>query len=119
LAEDHRQPFHPVALVKGYREVGIHKRFLLLSLAAGCNFNAFFLYIVSAPVFLGQHLHLGPQEYAWLFLPCIVGIMFGSQLSGRSAGKFKSTQTVKYAYMFMIAAAAIDVIYAFTATSSV
>ena len=70
-------------------------------------------------MFLGRHLKLGPQEYAWLFLPCIVGIMIGSQLSGRSAGKFKSTQTVKYAYMFMIGAAAIDVIYAFAATPSV
>jgi len=49
-----RQPFHPVALLKGYEEVGIHARFLLLSLTAGFNFNAFFLYIVSAPVFLGD-----------------------------------------------------------------
>jgi DHA1 family bicyclomycin/chloramphenicol resistance-like MFS transporter len=99
--------------------VGIHARFLFLSLAAGFNFNAFFVYIVSAPVFLGQHLKLGPQEYAWLFLPCIVGIMVGSQLSGRSAGRFKSTQTVKYAYMFMIVAAMIDVVYSFLAVPRV
>ncbi|HXF78380.1 MAG TPA: Bcr/CflA family efflux MFS transporter, partial [Usitatibacter sp.] len=56
LPETHRQPFHPVALIKGYEEVGIHARFLLLSLVVGFNFNAFFLYIVSAPVFLGEHL---------------------------------------------------------------
>jgi DHA1 family bicyclomycin/chloramphenicol resistance-like MFS transporter len=119
LPDTHRQPFHPMALLRGYQEVGIHARFLFLSLAAGFNFNAFFVYIVSAPVFLGQHLKLGPQEYAWLFLPCIVGIMIGSQLSGRSAGKFKSAQTVKYAYMFMIVAAAGDVIYSFSAVPSV
>ena len=119
LAEDHRQPFHPIALLRGYREVGIHKRFLLLSLAAGFNFNAFFVYIVSAPVFLGQHLHLGPQEYAWLFMPCIVGIMFGSQLSGRSAGKFTQQQTIMHAYGFMIVAVAADVLYAFLATPAV
>src|SRR5207253_7562754 len=87
--------------------------------AAGCNFNAFFLYIVSAPVFLGQHLHLGPQEYAWLFLPCIVGIMFGSQLSGRSAGKFTPQQTVMHAYAFMALAVAADVIYSFAATPAI
>src|SRR5437016_4110038 len=49
LAPGNRQPFHPVALLKGYEEVGINLRFVLLSLTVGFNFNAFFLYIVSAP----------------------------------------------------------------------
>jgi hypothetical protein len=31
----------------------------MLSCAAGFNFNGFFLYIVSAPVFVGVHLGLG------------------------------------------------------------
>ena len=113
LAETHRQPFHPIALVKGYEEVGIHKRFLLLSFAAGFNFNGFFLYVVSAPVFLGTHLHLGPQEYAWLFLPCIIGIMFGSQLSGRAAGRHPPAQTVRRAYGFMMAASLANLAYSF------
>lgn len=112
LAETHRQPFHPVALLKGYEEVGIHRRFLLLSLVVGFNFNAFFLYIVSAPVFLGVHLHLGPQEYAWLFLPCIIGIMTGSQLSGRAAGRHAPAQTVKRAYGFMAGASIVNLAYA-------
>ncbi|HEX4333216.1 MAG TPA: multidrug effflux MFS transporter [Usitatibacter sp.] len=112
LPESHRQPFHPVALIKGYEEVGIHARFLLLSLVVGFNFNAFFLYIVSAPVFLGEHLHLGPQQYAWLFLPCILGIIFGSQLSGRAAGRHSPAKTVSRAYVFMVAAAAGNLAYA-------
>jgi DHA1 family bicyclomycin/chloramphenicol resistance-like MFS transporter len=112
LPETHRQPFHPVALIKGYEEVGIHARFLLLSLVVGFNFNAFFLYIVSAPVFLGEHLHLGPQQYAWLFLPCILGIMFGSQLSGRAAGKQSPAKTVNRAYVFMVVAALGNFAYA-------
>jgi DHA1 family bicyclomycin/chloramphenicol resistance-like MFS transporter len=108
-----------VALIKGYEEVGIHARFLFLSLAAGFNFNAFFLYIVSAPIFLGRHLKLGPQEYAWLFLPSIVGIMIGSQLSGRAAGKFTPTQTVRHAYTFMVTAAIANVAYSFAARPAV
>jgi MFS transporter, DHA1 family, multidrug resistance protein len=108
-----RQPFHPVALIKGYEEVGINARFLLLSLAVGFNFNAFFLYIVSAPVFLGEHLKLGPQEYAWLFLPCIIGIMLGSQISGRFAGRHSPVETVKRAYYFMGGAAVVNLVYAF------
>ena len=119
LPESSRQPFHLVALMKGYEEVGIHARFLLLSLCVGFNFNAFFLYIVSAPVFLGEHLRLGPQQYAWLFLPCILGIMFGSQLSGRAAGRHLPAQTVKRAYGFMVAAALGNLVYAFTMPPSI
>jgi DHA1 family bicyclomycin/chloramphenicol resistance-like MFS transporter len=114
-----RQSFHPVALLKGYQEVGIHARFLWLSLAMGFNFNAFFLYIVSAPVFLGEHLHLGPQQFAWLFIPSIVGIMIGAQLSGRAAGKLKPHETVNRAYGFMATAAAVNAIYAFSAPPSI
>ena len=113
LREEERQSFHPVALVKGYREVGIHLRFLLLSFAVGFNFNAFFLYIVSAPVFVGTHLNLGPGDYAWLFIPCIVGIMIGSQISGRAAGKLTPVQTVQGAYGFMAAASVANLAYSF------
>src|ERR1700687_4045340 len=119
LAETNRQSFHPVALLKGYEEVGINLRFLLLSLAVGFNFNGFFLYIVSAPVFLGEHLGLGPQQYAWLFIPCITGIIIGAQLSGRAAGRFTPARTVKWAYGFMGAAALANLGYAFSLPPSI
>ena len=45
--------------------------------------------------------------------------MIGSQLSGRSAGKLKSAQTVKFAYVFMLVAAVMDVAYAFNAVPRV
>jgi len=113
-----RQPFHVVALLKGYEEVGVNRRFLMLSLAAGFNFNAFFLYIVSAPVFLGTHLGLGPRQYAWLFIPCIAGIMAGAQLSGRAAGRLAPRDTVRIAYAFMAAAALANLAYAMSASPS-
>ena len=115
LPEAARQSFHPLALLKGYEEVGINLRFLLLSLAVGCNFNAFFLYIVSAPAFLGIHLGLGPEEYAWLFIPCIAGIMVGAQLSGRAAGRQSAARTVQQAYAFMASAALVNILYALAA----
>ena len=45
--------------------------------------SAFFLYILSAPMFLSTHLGLEPTQYSWLFIPSIAGILVGSQLSGR------------------------------------
>ena len=119
LPEGARPSVHPVALLQGYREVGINIRFLMLSLAAGFNFNAFFLYIVSAPVFLEEHLGLGPQQYAWLFIPCIAGIILGAQLSGRAAGRHSAQTTVQSAYAFMAIAAAVNTVYAFTLPPSI
>ena len=92
LPAERRHSFHPRALMHGYCEVGASRPFLLLSLAVGFNFNAFFLYILSAPVFLGVHLGLAPTEYSWLFIPSITGILVGSQLSGRAAGRLSRAQ---------------------------
>ena len=119
LPEEGRQSFHPVALLAGYKEVGINAQFLALSLAVGFNFNAFFLYILSSPVYLGEHLSLGPQEYGWLFIPCILGIMLGSQLSGRAAGRMTARVTVKIAYGFMATAALANLAYSFLATPAI
>ncbi len=119
LSEHARQSFHPLALMSGYREVGINARFLLLSLAVGFNFNAFFLYIVSAPMFLGVHLGLSPQQFAWLFIPSIAGIMIGAQVSGRAAGRWPRPVTVKYAYGFMGTAAVVNLAYALSTPPSI
>ena len=111
LPEERRHSFRPSPLLLGYREVGASPKFLLLSLAVGLNFNGFFLYILSAPVFLPEHLGLGPQQYAWLFLPGIAGIMLGAYLSGRAAGKLTPHQTVARGYYFMCAAAVGNLVY--------
>ncbi|MBL8512287.1 MAG: multidrug effflux MFS transporter [Betaproteobacteria bacterium] len=113
-----RHSFRPGSLMAGYREVGASPRFLLLALALGLNFNAFFLYIVSAPVFLPEHLKLGPQQFAWLFLPSICGIMLGAFISGRVAGRLNPRQTVRRAYLFMAVAALGNLIFSFVAQPS-
>lgn len=111
LPPDGRHLFHPGVLMHGYRDVGMNRRFLWLSLAAGFNFNGFFVYILSAPVFLGTHLHLHPDEYAWLFVPSIAGIMAGSQISGRAAGRLSAERTVRIAFGFMGLAAIGNLLY--------
>ena len=117
--EESRQPFHPVALMQGYRDVGASRPFLLLSLAVGFNFNAFFLYILSAPMFLSHHLKLGPSEYSWLFIPSIAGIMVGAQLSGRAAGRLTRKRTVARAYVFMGGAALANLFYCLSVPPSI
>jgi DHA1 family bicyclomycin/chloramphenicol resistance-like MFS transporter len=84
---------------------------ILLSLAAGFNFNGFFLYILSSPVYLPQQLGLGPTEYAWLFAPGIGGIMTGAFISGRVAGRWSLEKTVRVGYMIMFTAVVANLLY--------
>jgi MFS transporter, DHA1 family, multidrug resistance protein len=62
-------------------------RFLLACAALALNFAGFFIYVLSAPVFLMQHLGLPETAFLWLFGPAMLGLMCGSWLSGRLAGK--------------------------------
>ncbi len=87
LHRGHRQGFNVGNLLRGYWELGKNPRFMLLALASGIPFNGMFLYVLSAPVFLGDILGLGPGQFFWFFCLTIGGIMAGAWLSGRLAGK--------------------------------
>jgi len=58
-----------------------------VALAGGIPFNGMFLYVLSAPVFLGEHLGLPPAHFFWFFMLAIGGVMCGAWVSGRVAGK--------------------------------
>jgi len=109
LPEEKRHEFRLQPLMAGYQEVGANVAFLMLSFAAGFNFNGFFLYILSAPVFLPEQLHLGPTQYAWLFVPGIGGIMTGAFISGRVAGKWSREKTVRAGYSIMAFAVLLNI----------
>ena len=96
-----RQPLHPLRLWYAYREVFSGRAFVGLSLALAFNFNGMFVYVLSAPVFLMQHLQLGPQDFAWLFVPSVSGMILGSFLSGRLAGRLSSRHTILLGYLLM------------------
>ncbi|MDO9599588.1 MAG: multidrug effflux MFS transporter [Azoarcus sp.] len=113
LAPEARQPLHPVALGRAYRAVLSSRAFLLLAGAVALMFNGFFLYILSAPVFVMTHLGLGPQDFAWLFVPSVAGMMLGSALSGRVAGRWTQMRTIGGGFVVMFAAAVAGVVLAF------
>ena len=102
LHDTHRQPFNVRNLLKGYWELGSSPRFLMLALASGIPFNGMFLYVLSAPVFLGEHLHLGPGQFFWFFTLTISGIMGGAWLSGRLAGRIKPKHQIRNGFLIMI-----------------
>jgi MFS transporter, DHA1 family, multidrug resistance protein len=97
-----RQPFNVRNLMQGYWQLGANPRFLLLALASGVPFNGMFLYVLSAPAFLGDHLGLAPTEFFWFFVLTITGIMGGAWASGRLAGKIPPRRQIRHGFLIML-----------------
>lgn len=101
LPPERRQPFNPRFLLRSYLHVLTSRRFLALCATMTLNFASFFIYVASAPVFLGQHLHVPATGFLWLFGPATIGIATGSWLSGRVAGRWSPRKTLKVSYALM------------------
>jgi DHA1 family bicyclomycin/chloramphenicol resistance-like MFS transporter len=103
-----RQSLHPVYLGKTYWKVMTSPLFLLACGGLAFNFAGFFIYVLSAPVFLMRHLGVAETGFLWLFGPAMAGLLGGSWLSGKLAGKISPRQTILRGYMAMGAAAVLN-----------
>ncbi|MGN6529617.1 MAG: multidrug effflux MFS transporter [Burkholderiaceae bacterium] len=104
------QPMHVGHLLRGYWQMGSDPRFLALAFASGVPFNGMFLYILSAPVFLGDLLHLPPTRFFFLFLFTIGGIMGGAYFSGRLAGKMPARRQIAIGFTIMFGIATLNLL---------
>ncbi len=104
-----RQPFNLRNLMRGYASLLGNPRFVLLALASGVPFNGMFLYVLSAPAFLGELLQLAPTQFFWFFVINIAGIMGGAWVSGRLAGRIAPRRQVRWGYAIMATVSAANV----------
>ena len=107
---DQRQPLNARHLLRGYWQLCSNPRFVLLALASGVPFNGMFLYVLSAPEFLGHLLGLGPTQFFWFFLLTISGIMFGAWCSGRMAGKVPAKTQIRHGFVTMVVVSVVNVL---------
>ncbi|HET6598734.1 MAG TPA: multidrug effflux MFS transporter [Burkholderiaceae bacterium] len=106
----HQQAFNARNLLRGYWAMASSKRFMLLAFASGIPFNGMFLYVLSAPVFLGRHLHLLPGQFFWFFMLSIAGIMGGAWVSGRLAGRIKPKHQIRHGFVIMLVVSVANVV---------
>lgn len=104
-----RQTLHPVDLSRAYFHVLTQPGFLLAAAAIALNFSGLFIYVLSAPVFVMQHLGLGPEEFGYLFVPATAGMMLGSYLSTRWA-EDSPLVPIKRGYILMTTAVLLNLI---------
>jgi MFS transporter, DHA1 family, multidrug resistance protein len=62
------------------------------------------VYVLSAPVFLGESLKLAPTQFFWFFCVTITGIMLGAIMSGRIAGKWSPVRQINFGFTVMACA---------------
>jgi DHA1 family bicyclomycin/chloramphenicol resistance-like MFS transporter len=61
-------------------------------------------------VFLGDLLHLGPGQFFWFFTLTISGIMGGSWLSGRLAGRIPAKRQIRYGFTIMVSISLVNLV---------
>jgi MFS transporter, DHA1 family, multidrug resistance protein len=103
------QPFNARNLMRGYGQLGADPRFFALCLASGVPFNGMFIYVLSAPAWLGNLLQLAPTQYFWFFCLTIGGIMIGAWWSGHSAGRVEPRKQIRRGLNIMVLATVINV----------
>jgi DHA1 family bicyclomycin/chloramphenicol resistance-like MFS transporter len=96
-------------VLASYKTIFGDAEFAKICIAIGANFSGFFVYVLASPVFLGKHLHLSPQKYGYLFIPTVTGMVLGSYLARRAAGKFIAKKVVKFAYVWMFLVAILNI----------
>jgi DHA1 family bicyclomycin/chloramphenicol resistance-like MFS transporter len=108
---ERRQPFNPRFLAQSYWDIFSSVLFQMKSGIVACNFGGMFLFIAGAPVLLPVHLHLGPSDFAWLFVPAVSGIFLGALVANRLAGKMTFSRQIAIGYALMLAAVTGSVTY--------
>ena len=111
LPVNQRTPFNPEYLAKNYTKIFRSPIFQLKAGALAFNFAGLFLYVAAAPVFITQHLGLGPDQFAWQFIPAVAGIFLGALSANQLAGKLSMGKTMCIGYTLLIGAALANVVY--------
>ena len=96
-----RLPFSFANVKDRYKSLISNKEFLLLIVSISANFSAFFIYVLASPVFLMDHLGFTFQQFGFLFIPTVIGMMIGSFVAKRAAGSISPSKLLRTGYYWM------------------
>lgn len=111
ISKQNRLPFNFESVLNRYKDLLNDKNYIFLILAVSFNFSAFFLYVLSSPIFLMQHLNLSSSQFGYLFIPTVTGMILGSFISKKTAGIISPARMLKIAYLWMLLITAINLIF--------
>jgi len=111
ISKHNQLPFNFESVLNRYKDLLIDKNYIFLILAVSFNFSAFFLYVLSSPIFLMQHLNLSSSQFGYLFIPTVTGMILGSFISKKTAGIISPAKLLKIAYLWMLLITSINLIF--------
>lgn len=111
INKQNQLPFNFESVLNRYKDLLIDKNYIFLILAVSFNFSAFFLYVLSSPIFLMQHLNLSSSQFGYLFIPTVTGMILGSFISKKTAGIISPAKMLKIAYLWMLLITSINLIF--------
>jgi DHA1 family bicyclomycin/chloramphenicol resistance-like MFS transporter len=101
MPPEKRMPLSAKQVIKDYRIIFSDAEYFRLVFSISANFAGFFLYVIASPMFLVKHLGLSAQQFGYMFIPTVCGMMIGSYLAKRAAGLYTRQQVVQWAYAWM------------------
>jgi DHA1 family bicyclomycin/chloramphenicol resistance-like MFS transporter len=111
LPKHARRPLEVDLMAQQFATVFGNRRFRLTALAIALCFAGQFLYVASAPAFIGHELGLPPTEYAVMFVPIVAGIVLGSLAAARLAGRVASDRLILAGFSIELATAFVSVTF--------
>jgi DHA1 family bicyclomycin/chloramphenicol resistance-like MFS transporter len=119
LHNEQRRSIHPVVVVRVYISAILHKRLPALVFCLSLSFAGLFLYIAGAPSVMYNFLGLGSNDFGWLFIPIVTGLMLGAAISGQLAHRWPAQRTISSGLLIMILATGINILVANLTTATI
>ncbi len=119
LQRDQRRSLLPASVMRVYAAAILNRRFLFLILCLAVSFGGLFLYIAGAPTVIYDFLGLGSEDFGWLFIPMVTGMVLGASISGRLAHRWPARRTISTGLWVMAGATALNLLTAGLAPAGV
>jgi DHA1 family bicyclomycin/chloramphenicol resistance-like MFS transporter len=110
LLREQRRSIHPASVVRVYTATILHKQFPMLVLCVSLSFGGLFLYIAGAPTVIYDFLGLGSDDFGWLFIPIVTGLILGASISARLAHRWPAQRTISAGLLVMMVATALNLV---------
>jgi DHA1 family bicyclomycin/chloramphenicol resistance-like MFS transporter len=107
---DRRVKLDVGSLARTVGRIASNGHFMLYALTLGLTFSAMISFIGAAPAIVLGHWHLTETQFAYLFVPLIIGIMGGGFLSGKLAGRIEGTTQITIGFTLALSGAVLSVL---------
>ncbi len=103
MPPEKRLPLSAKNVFASYKTIFNDAEYAKLCISLGAVFSAFFIYVLGSAMFLGKLLGFTPQQYGYFFVSTVCGMVLGSYLAKRAAGKYAAKRVLNAAYTWMFA----------------